>query len=69
MLGEMTGVGLALRGRGRKLVHGNSMESMRETLAKTLSNGDKESEVLILCNQAMPQVEELGHQASHKPAI
>ena len=62
----MTGIERHLGDENENLVHGNSMESMKDSLAKTPSNVDSEPEQAIFHNQVRPQAEELEHQPSHK---
>ena len=57
---------LHFRGEVETWCSRNSMESMRITIAKTFSNMDTEPDLTILCNQARPAIEGLGHQSRHK---
>ena len=41
----------------QKHFNGNSIKSTRLILKKTASNGDKDPEMVIFCNQTRPQVE------------
>ena len=56
----------ALGRQCRNLVHGNVLESIRVTLAKSPTAGDTEPELAVFYSQARLLAVELGHQPGHK---